>query len=407
MLPARLEGRALRLVRGSWLGVAVALVVLVTVGFVASFREPERVAIAPLSELFTALGLSFRVMNALALVAPVVVVGLICAVVFWRRSHDPMALLFTMTLLLLYSGTSRSLLTYEGVPVLRHSYPVVLAVAFVGLILVLGLFPDGRFVPRWARWLAPAMALLMVVFPDTIWLFESLLRTEVEAVVRTRIVVSALFGVLLLGLVAQVHRYRHVSDATARQQAKWVVAPIGGMAVVSIVVFAVPAALPGIDARWVGWTVFAMVPIGILIPVAVAIAVLRYRLYEIDRIISRTVSYGLVVAVLGAVYVAGVVGLGAVVSGFAGEGGGDLVVAASVLAVVALFRPVRTRVQRAVDRRFNRTTYEARLAVEAFAQGLRDEVDLEAITRGVAETAAVAVQPAHVSVWFRGTGGVR
>ena len=137
------------------------------------------------------------------------------------------------------------------------------------------------------------------------------------------------------------------------------------------------------------------------IAAAIAVAILRYRLYAIDRIISRTVTYGLVVAVLGAVYAAGVVGLGAAMSGLAGQESSDLVVAASVLAVAALFGPVRSRVQRAVDRRFNRTGYQARLAVEAFAERLRDDVDVEAIRREVTTTAATAMQPTQVSVWSR------
>ncbi len=135
-------------------------------------------------------------------------------------------------------------------------------------------------------------------------------------------------------------------------------------------------------------------------PIAIGVAVLRYRLYEIDRIISRTVTYGLLVAILAAVYATAVVGLGAAVTAVTGAQDSDLVVAASTLLAAGLFRPVGSRVQAVVDRRFNRTGYDARQAVETFARNVRDEVDLDRIRRETEQTAATAVQPTHVSVWL-------
>jgi hypothetical protein len=134
------------------------------------------------------------------------------------------------------------------------------------------------------------------------------------------------------------------------------------------------------------------------IPLAIGLAVLRYRLYDIDRIISRTLAYVLLTAVLAAVYVGGVLGLGAVLNA-AGSGGGDLVVAASTLAVAALFQPVRRRLQSLVDRRFNRARYDSEQVVGAFVQRLRDEVRIETLTADVRDVLTATVHPAFVGVW--------
>ena len=198
---------------------------------------------------------------------------------------------------------------------------------------------------------------------------------------------------VVLSVVARFGR----SSGVRRQQLKWFVFAVLLWVAAVLVIFVVEVLLDldPPDAVNVIW----MIPVA-LIPASIGLAVLRYRLYEIDRVISRTVTYGLVIVAMGAVYVAGVVGLGAAVAGMTGEEGGDLVVAASVLAVVALFRPVRSRVQAVVDRRFNRTGYQARRAVDAFVEGLRDEVDLGAIERDLGATAGEALQPTRVSVWL-------
>ena len=200
--------------------------------------------------------------------------------------------------------------------------------------------------------------------------------------------------VLAAAVVALLDRVR-TAESGQRRQIAWVAfsaVPFG-------LVFAAGEIVDGAIAE-VLWAVAGV--LATAVPLTIGVAVLRYRLYEIERVISRTVSYGLVVAVLGAVYVAGVVGLGAAASGLTGQEDSDLAVAASVLVVVALFRPVRSRVQAAVDRRFNRTGYQARLAVEAFCDGLGDEVHLAELRDGIATTAAATVQPTSASLWLAG-----
>ena len=131
-----------------------------------------------------------------------------------------------------------------------------------------------------------------------------------------------------------------------------------------------------------------------LVPVAIGIAVLRYRLYDIDRVISRTVAYAIVTGLLAGVY-AGLVLLATHVLRFRTP----VAVAAATLAAAALFSPVRRRVQRMVDRRFNRARYDADQTVTAFAAQLKDAVDLDTVCHDLARAVQKALEPAHVSVW--------
>ncbi len=135
-----------------------------------------------------------------------------------------------------------------------------------------------------------------------------------------------------------------------------------------------------------------------LFPAAVLVAVLRYRLYDIDRIVSRTVTYGVLTATIVVVYVAVVALLSQL--GLP-EGSSDVVVAAVTLTVAGVAGPVRRRLQAAVDRRFDRARYDAARAVDAFAARLRDQVDLDEITGGLRDTVAATVAPGRVSVWLR------
>lgn len=136
-----------------------------------------------------------------------------------------------------------------------------------------------------------------------------------------------------------------------------------------------------------------------VLPIATAIAILRYRLYEIDRVVSRTIVYLIATLVLGAAYVGLVLGGQALFSSFAG--GSNLAVAVSTLVVAALFMPVRGRIQRFVDRRFYRRRYDARRTLEAFGARLREQVELETLTRDLRGAVDETMQPAHASLWLR------
>jgi len=132
------------------------------------------------------------------------------------------------------------------------------------------------------------------------------------------------------------------------------------------------------------------------LPVSIGVGILRYRLYDIDRIISRTLAYAIITGLLVGVY-AGLVLLATRVMSFSSP----VAVAASTLAAAALFSPVRRRVQRVVDRRFNRIRYDADQTIAAFAAGLKDAVDLDAVRDDLSGVVQKALEPAHVSVWMR------
>jgi hypothetical protein len=145
-----------------------------------------------------------------------------------------------------------------------------------------------------------------------------------------------------------------------------------------------------------GWISAIIFPALLCPPVAVAVAVLRYRLYDLDRVISRTLTYGLLTVLLGLGYAGVVLGLGRLL-----PESSSLAVAAATLAVVAAFAPLRRRVQDLVDRRFNRRRYDAAGTVEAFATRLRDQVDLDALHGELLATVERTMQPTRASLWLR------
>jgi hypothetical protein len=211
--------------------------------------------------------------------------------------------------------------------------------------------------------------------------------------------VLVLAGVLLHWLslppagVCVVLRFRS-SRGVERQQMRWVAAGAAG-AVVGLV-----AAVPGGLGIAPDWTSEIIYPALVCPPLAVAVAILRYRLYDLDRVISRTLTYGLLTVLLGLGYAAVVLGLGRLLGRDS-----SLVVAAATLAVAAAFQPLRRRVQSLVDRRFNRRRYDAARTVEGFAARLRDQVDLDALHGELLAVVDRTMQPAHASLWLRPPGG--
>jgi hypothetical protein len=141
----------------------------------------------------------------------------------------------------------------------------------------------------------------------------------------------------------------------------------------------------------------------ILIPISIGAALLRYRLYDIDLVINRTLVYGLLTAILATAYVALVFGFQSVMAPFTAES--DLAIAASTLAVAALFRPARSGVQAFIDRRFYRSKFDAQQTLDEFSGQLRDEVDLATLSTRLTSVVSSTMQPSHVSVWIRPNEG--
>jgi hypothetical protein len=270
--------------------------------------------------------------------------------------------------------------------------------AFGLLALLLLLFPHGRLPsPRWRpfAWFVVAvylvLALAAALAPGSVELYYP------EATPPVRLPVAGLADavfewllpgqllVLATALVSLVLRLRRASGEE-RQQVKWFV-----YTVVTVVLVFVTTTL----ALGAGY----LFPLFGLIPVSVAVAVFKYRLYDIDRLINRTLVYGLLTALLIGVYAGLVFLLGELLDPATGDSA--LAVAASTLAVAALFQPARRRVQELVDRRFNRRRYDAARTVERFSGRLRDQVDLDTLSAELLGVVDQTVQPASASLWLR------
>jgi hypothetical protein len=277
----------------------------------------------------------------------------------------------------------------------------VWVVGQAGMTYLLLLFPDGR--PLSGRWrivlrvgavYLAGMLVLLALWPELEAAPGLANPFGVEALGRVESALTPLMVgfVLLQGFAIVCVVLRFVRSAgVERQQMKWMAL---GAASLAATLTAVALGAP----RWLQ-AVSATVLVA-----AIVIAVTRYRLYEIDRVINRTVSYALLTLVLAGVYVSGVVGLGALVRTVTGGGGGSLVVAASTLAAAAVFGPARRRVQAFVDRRFDRARYDALRALEALRARLRDEVDLDELHRSLVATVAETVAPVGVDLWLSRAG---
>jgi hypothetical protein len=205
--------------------------------------------------------------------------------------------------------------------------------------------------------------------------------------------VPLLFLTVLAAAGSLLARFRR-AQGRQRQQLKWLA--YGG----AFLAAALLADLVGLDPPGLWDIVLETLSFGALY-LGVGMAVLRHRLYDIDRLINRTLVYGLVTALLAGTYAAGVFVLGGLLD--PADGQSELAVAASTLAVAALFGPARRRVQAAVDRRFNRARYDAARTVERFSGRLRDQVDLDTLSAELLTVVDQTVQPASVSLWLRPT----
>jgi hypothetical protein len=216
----------------------------------------------------------------------------------------------------------------------------------------------------------------------------------------------ALVGMIVIGAMhAQIHRYRHVSTPTERQQTKWVLFGLllwlllmGMLSVPYSFELALP---PGSPLPWwalttsTGW----WLTLGI-VPLSLSIAVLRYRLYEIDLLINRTLVYGALTVLLALIYFGGVTLLQGGLRNLIGHES-TLAVVATTLVIAALFNPLRRRIQSFIDRRFYRRKYDARKILEAFNARLRDETNLNSLSEDLVGVVRSTIQPEHVSLWLR------
>ncbi len=317
------------------------------------------------------------------------------AAIFWRRSDDRMALLVSLMLITFGAGLT---VPYPLLDLPFLWKALAEAVSFIGvtlLALFLYLFPNGRFVPRWTRWLAVAWIGFMV---HVTFIFDSTL-----GLLGHPFLLLALLGVGFLGtpLFVQVYRYLRASNPAQRQQTKWVVFGIAAALAGGNVLFLLDLIVPsGVLASLIGNTAFFLLML--FIPISIVIAILHHRLYDIDIVINRTLVYGALTALLAALYFMGVATTQAIFRTLTGQQEQpQLAIVVSTLVIAALFSPLRRRIQALIDRRFYRKKYDARKTLEAFSAKLRDETDLDALSNDLVEVVRETMQPAHVSLWLR------
>jgi hypothetical protein len=284
---------------------------------------------------------------------------------------------------------------------------------FAMLSFVLLLFPDGRLLSR--RWRPVVWANLIAILLIIAWNFEpgqieSLGQVKVPnpfGVAGADALLNALgeigfflvLAVAIAGAISLVVRFRR-SRGVERQQIKWFVfagAIFCAIFAVAPVLWTLP---PSPATEWI-WPTLFLLSFG-TIPVATGIAILKYRLYEIDLIINRTLVYGALTAMLAVVYFGGVAATQAIFRALTGqEQQPQLAIVVSTLVIAALFTPLRRRIQSFIDRRFYRRKYDAAKTLEAFSAKLRDETDLDALNAELVGVVRETMQPAHVSLWLR------
>jgi hypothetical protein len=319
---------------------------------------------------------------------------LIALFIFVRRSSEPIALLVSLALVQFayLMSISHEALDQPG----TISQGLDRFINYIGVevfTLTFYLFPDGRFVPRWTKWLMLLWVLLGIIV--------ILLPTSE---IPNWLGVFAFLGPVITTVGTQIYRYARVSNTVEQQQTKWVVSGFAvGMIGFVVIIFLseiFPAVqFPGSPSELVGTVVvYALLT---LIPFAFAIAILRSRLWDIDILIRRTVTYALVTALLLLVYFGSVVFLQQLFSSVTGSAQNEIVTVVSTLAIAALFVPLRTRIQGWIDKRFNRNKYDAQQVLNDFARTVRDETDLEKLTGRLMQVVHETMQPKSVSVWLK------
>ena len=321
----------------------------------------------------------------------------------WRRPRDGMVLLVVLAMVggngVAFSPVGSRLGLVWAIPVDVVSFAGVTA---LGVLLFV--FPAGGFFPRWTRW--PVIIVvggfmsyvgLSLLYPDHPWLNDDVV-----------LVTAFLALVMVPGAVSQVLRYLRVSTAAERQQTKWVVwallLMIPGMAfwIVAGSLYPLGDLSAGRIAVQTVMHFFINPVVGILLPLAFAVAVIRYRLWDADLVIQRTLVYAALTAVLVGGYLGSIVGLQALFRAATGQES-NVAIVVSTLLIAALFQPLRRRIQTAVDRRLYRSKYDAARTLAAFGARVRDEVDLGALTGELTAVVEQTMRPAHVSLWLRRT----
>lgn len=332
--------------------------------------------------------------------------SLVCLICFWamgglllwRRSYTWFGLVAALILFMIGPGFSGLFFANQlQAPIWVNRLNSFLAViAWPTFFIFLYLFPNGVFIPHFTRYLAVVPYLLFLLigaFPNS---------SSLDSIGTVVLMLYAVGG-----LVSQVYRYYRISNTQERQQTRWVVFALGIFIAALISTYLIPLIFPSLAIGTRGRFWYEFLGNGIvgillpaLIPLAIGISILRYRLFDIDVIIRRTLIYGGLTATLALIYFGSVVLLQSMVTAVGGQQTA-VVTVISTLLIAALFTPLRRRIQNDIDRRFFRKKYDAEKIVAAFGSSLRQEVNLEDLQGQIVAVVEETLQPELVSLWLR------
>ena len=393
----RMRGPQVFWARVAWLLLVASIVIPWALTLPASFalylypcvNDCERTSPAAEALLHAGVSLELYAWIALNLTCLLMLVSLVLALIlFWRRSDDWMALLVAAFLVVNASFVP------PGAGAMALSIVTNLAWELSALLYVLPnlvfyavylLFPGKRFAPRWS-WIFLIL-----------WLFFS---TAVNGGPKELGWLPVLYPVFFgFAIAFQVYRYRRVSTPVERQQTKWAVFGLM-ISLLANQLFWLPSGLTPLgETLYMPISFLVYLLACLLVPVTFFIAIQRYRLYEIDRIINKALVYGLLTGILSAIFVGGVISLQALVRAVTGQDS-PVALVASTLLIAGLFQPIRSRIQKTIDRRFYRAKYDAQKALATFNTTLRQEGSLNEVQERLVGIVNETMRPAHVSLWI-------
>lgn len=322
----------------------------------------------------------------------------VAALLFWRSSTSWTGLLAGYILIGTGVGFSSQVMTPVGLlPWEQAIYNAFVILLWPTFFVLLYMFPDGRFVPRWTRILFPLPYIIFILVG-----FSGSQNTP------DALAIILLFVVLVPGVFSQIYRYHYVSNPIQRQQTKWVVFVLGMFAAFTILTSVVALLSPGLrEHNSTGFIYLILVDrllsfvLAALLPVSIGFSILRYRLWEIDVIIRRTLIYGALTLTLGFIYLSVILIVQELFQFMTGTHQSPLAIVLSTLSIAALFSSLRRRIQNDIDRRFYRRKYDAEKMLRSFSATARDEVEMEQLTEHLIKVVEESMQPEHVNLWLR------
>ena len=412
----RLTGTRLIIARAVWLVLAIASLGLFVISLLVSYQQMLRVCVDPVTCTNLAGALPARGLQALTssgfsvseYAAPVTIFFAITAaiwyavgfLIFWRRSDDWLALLAAFVLVMFNVtslGNTASALTL-AYPILALPLKLVDFLGQVSLAVFFLLFPNGQLVPRW-------MGLILLLdisytflnnFPSTTSPFNANWPAWLNWLVILVVFVAIIYS--------QIYRYRRVSTPVQRQQTKWVV--LGATAAIGVAIGILALSSLFLSSAYsnnLGAAILFIIiwPFAfLLMPLSIGFSILRFRLYDIDLIIHRTLVYSTLTVLLAVIYEISVFTLQYLTGGLALIKGNQLAIIASTLLIGLLFKPLHDRTRALIDRRFYRRKYDAARTIATFSATIRDEVDLNQLCTKLVGVVEETMQPAHVSLWL-------